>query len=240
MSKATTYQCIIIDDEPIAVNVIKDHLGHFSNIKCLQGFTNAVDAMELLNREDIDLLFLDINMPGISGVEFLRSLPQPPKVIFTTAYRNFAVDAFELDAIDYLVKPISFERFLKAINKFLVHMQQRTHDHPANPKQKPKHIILKADKKNFKILLDDIIYIESLDNYVKVHTQDASFICYERLSTLEEELSGSDFMRIHRSYIIHLNKVDVFTASYVEIGGENFSIGRNYKQAVLKRLKEVE
>jgi DNA-binding LytR/AlgR family response regulator len=236
MTENKTYKCIIIDDEPIAIKVIIDHLENFNNVECLRGFTKAVDALEVLNKEKIDLLFLDINMPGISGVEFLKSLHTPPKVIFTTAYRNFAVDAFELDALDYLVKPISFERFLKAMNKFFAAMQQQGQPQPSQD-QKKEYIILKADKKNHKISLDDILYIESLDNYIKVHTTETSIICYERLSGIEKELPESDFIRIHRSYIINLNKVDVFTASYLEIGDKNFTIGRNYKEYALKRLE---
>lgn len=229
------YKCIIIDDEPLAIKVIQDHLQSFNNIECLQGFTRAVDAMEALNSENIDLLFLDINMPGISGVEFLRSLHNPPRVIFTTAYRNFAVDAFDLDALDYLVKPISFERFLKAINKFMAQEPSIA----ANPeRQQKEHIILKADKKNHKIMLEDILYIESLDNYIKVYTTNDSLICYEKLSGIEQEMPADDFMRIHRSYIVNLNKVEVFTSSYLEIGDRNFTIGRNYKTKVLKRLLE--
>ena len=232
MSNTNTYKCIIIDDEPYAIKVIQGHLEQFSNLECMEGFTRALDAMETLNKEHIDLLFLDINMPGISGVEFLRSLPNPPKVIFTTAYRNFAVDAFDLNALDYLVKPISFERFLKAINKFLA-VNQHTE---TLQEQRKDHIILKADKKNHKLQLDEILFIESLDNYIKVHTTGNSLICYEKLSGIEQKLPERNFIRIHRSYIINLNKVDVFTSSYIEIGKYNFTIGRNYKKDVLQRL----
>lgn len=174
-------------------------------------------------------------MPGISGIEFLKSLTNPPKVIFTTAYRNFAVDAFELNALDYLVKPISFERFLKAINKFLS-LAQANQDTGNVEIQEKDYIVLKADKKNYKIRFTDILFIESLDNYIKVHTRDLSIICYERLSAIEKELPISEFIRIHRSYIINLTKVDVFTSAYVEIGDRKFTIGRNYKNEVLKRL----
>ncbi len=228
------YKCIIIDDEPIAIKVIQEHLEKFENIEVLNGFTKAIDAIEILNTENIDLLFLDINMPGISGIEFLKSLSNPPKVIFTTAYRNFAVDAFELDAIDYLVKPISFERFLKAINKFLSHAKPKQESGNKSNGQKD-YIVLKADKKNYKIKFSEILFIESLDNYIKVHTTDFSIICYESLTAIEKELS-EDFIRIHRSYIINLTKIDVFTSSYVEIGERKFTIGRNYKEDVAKRL----
>lgn len=229
------YRSIIIDDEPIAIKVIKGHLEKFENIECIKGFTKAIDAIEILNKDNIDLLFLDINMPGISGIEFLKSLTNPPKVIFTTAYREFAVDAFELDAIDYLVKPISFERFLKSVNKFL--SQAKSNHKTENIKVRDKdYIVLKSDKKNYKIKFSDILFVESLDNYIKVHTIDFSIICYERLSGIEKELPISEFIRIHRSYIVNLTKVDIFTSAYVEIGNRKFTIGRNYKDDVLKRL----
>lgn len=235
MSCKQKYKSVIIDDEPIAIRIIQEHLEKFENIECVQGFTKAIDAIEILNKQSIDLLFLDINMPGISGIAFLRSLTNPPKVIFTTAYRNFAVDAFELDALDYLVKPISFERFLKAINKFLsqaeiIQLPERTEI------QDKDYIILKSDKKNYKIKFDDILFVESLDNYIKVNTKDIAIVCYERLSGIEEELPNNNFIRIHRSYIINLSKIDVFTSAYVEIGDRKFTIGRNYKDEVLKRL----
>jgi DNA-binding LytR/AlgR family response regulator len=235
MDKNKRYKCIIIDDEPIAIKVIQEHLERFENVECIQGFTKAIDAIEILSKKKIDLLFLDINMPGISGIEFLKSLSNPPKVIFTTAYRNFAVDAFDLNAIDYLVKPISFGRFLKAINKFLT--LEKTPETERKEKEQTKdYIIVKSDKKNYKILFNDILYIESLDNYIKVHTSEFSIICYESLSGIEKALPASDFIRIHRSYIVNYSRVDVFTSSFVEIAGRKFTIGRNYKECVAKRL----
>ena len=235
MADKVKYKCIVIDDEPIAIKVIQEHLDKFENIECINGFTKPIDAIEILNTENIDLLFLDINMPGISGIEFLKSLSNPPKVIFTTAYRNFAVDAFELDAIDYLVKPISFERFLKAINKFLTHTQPKQESENKTNDEKD-YIVLKADKKNYKIKFSEILFMESLDNYIKVYTLDFSIICYESLTAIEKELSN-DFLRIHRSYIINQTKIDVFTSAFVEIGDRKFTIGRNYKDDVAKRLK---
>jgi len=234
MTNKVIYKCLIIDDEPIAIKVIKEHLSRFENIVCVQGFTKAIDAIDLLNKESIDLLFLDINMPGISGIEFLKSLTNPPKVIFTTAYRNFAVDAFELDAIDYLVKPISFERFLKSINKFLSTYQLKSKTKEPDNIDKD-YIILKSEKKNYKIKFEELLYIESLDNYIKVHMNDSSIICYESLSGIEKELP-SNFMRIHRSYVINMDKINVFTSSYIEIGDRRFTIGRNYKEEVFKRI----
>lgn len=235
MNQQNKYSCIIIDDEPIAIKVIKEHLEKINSLQCIASFTKALQAIELLNRETVDLIFLDINMPGISGIEFLKSLPNPPKVIFTTAYRNFAVDAFELDAIDYLVKPISFERFLKSTNKFLSAVTAK--DSANQPKEMVKdYIILKSDKKNYKMRFADILYIESLDNYIKVHTSDNAIICYESLSHILEKLS-TDFIRIHRSYIVNIKKVDVFTTAYLEIKGTKLTIGRNYREKVSQIMK---
>jgi len=232
MDKRPVYKCVIIDDEPIALKVIKEHLEKLNQIECIDSYTKPLEAIKILNDQKVDLLILDINMPGISGIEFLKSLSNPPKVIFTTAYRNFAVDAFELDALDYLVKPISFERFLKAVNKFF----KQTDDHKKIQVNLPNdYIILKADKKNYKIKLTDILFIESLDNYVKVNTSKFSIICYESLSKLEKEL-GDDFIRIHRSYIINITKIDVFTSSYIEINDRRLTIGRNYKEDVGNKL----
>ena len=234
MSCNPKYKSVIIDDEPIAIRVIQEHLENFDSIECVQGSTKAIDAIEILNREKIDLLFLDINMPGISGIEFLKSLANPPKVIFTTAYRNFAVDAFDLDAIDYLVKPISFERFLKAINKFISQLKTNQKIESAEIQEKD-YIILKSEKKNYKVNFKSINYIESLDNYIKVNTDNFSIVCYESLSSLEKELP--DFLiRIHRSYLVNLDKITIFTSSYLEIGERRFTIGRNYKDQVLKYL----
>lgn len=235
MKNKTQYKCLIIDDEPIAIRVIQEHLGKFENFECLGSFTKAIDAIALLNNESIDLLFLDINMPCISGIEFLKTLTHPPKVIFTTAYRNFAADAFDLNALDYLLKPISFERFLKAINKFLLLNIQSVPEQEKLSVEK-NYIILKSEKKNYKILFKDILYIESLDNYIKVHTSGFSIICYERLSRIENELPSDIFIRIHRSYIINYSKLDVFTSAFVEIAGQKFMIGRNYREEVMKRL----
>jgi len=234
MSNSEKCKCIIIDDEPIAIKIIKEHLEQFDSIECVSSYTRALDAIEILNKEPIDLLFLDINMPEISGVEFLKTLKNPPKVIFTTAYRKFAVDAFELDAIDYLVKPISFERFLKSINKFLSTYQLKSEAKEAENLKKD-YIILKSDKKNYKIKFSDLLFIESLDNYIKVHTNDYSIICYESLSGIEKDLPDN-IIRIHRSYVINLDKINVFTSSYIEIGDRRFTIGRNYKDEVLKCL----
>ncbi len=229
-----SYNCIIIDDEPIAIRVIQDHLKSFDQMNCLGGFTKAMEALQFLQKERVDLIFLDINMPTISGIDLLKSLPYPPKIIFTTAYRNYAAEAFDLDAIDYLVKPISFERFLKAMQKFFAQIEQAINSSEETADQ--EYLVLKSDKKNHKIPLIELLYIEGLDNYIRVQTTEKTIICYEKLSAMEKKLPFPRFMRIHRSCIANLDRVDVFTSAHVEIGGKSLSIGRSYKKEVTKQL----
>ncbi len=227
--------CIIIDDEPIAIRIIKEHLSAFESLQCLEGFSNPVKAMEFLSGNKVDLVFLDINMPGISGIELLKTLHYKPTIIFTTAYREYAVDAFDLDALDYLVKPISFERFARSVNKFLNLVTPISESNA--PVEDTSYIILKADKKKYKIAFNDIVFIESMDNYIQVHTRSkGKLICYETLSSIEQQLPGGNFLRIHRSFILNTLHIDAFTASYIEIGGRKLTIGRNYKDEVMNRL----
>jgi two-component system, LytTR family, response regulator len=232
MSDRKKYTCLIIDDEPLAIKVIQEHLENFSNqVECIGSYTKPVDSISLLNSGDVDILFLDINMPSISGIDFLKAIPNQPYVIFTTAYREFAVDAFDLNALDYLVKPISAGRFLKAMNKFLSMKETQN--------QKPKELIhIKADKKNYKIPAENILYIEGLDNYIKIKTTTNNLICYESLSGIVKEFPAEMFLRIHRSFIINIKLIDHYTSSYIMVDGREFTIGRNYKEHVLNRLEE--
>jgi DNA-binding LytR/AlgR family response regulator len=226
---------MIIDDEPMAIAVIKEHLENFDTIQCTGEYTRAIDAVAHLNNEKVDLIFLDINMPNISGIEFLKSITHPPAVIFTTAYRNFAVDAFELNALDYLMKPISLPRFLKAVNKFLE--QGKVHTQPIAESSDTKScIILKSDKKNYKVQFENILYIESLDNYIRVYSADMTLTVYRQLSAIEKELPSDIFIRIHRSTIINKEKITVFTSSFVEIDGKQFTIGRSYREEVAMKI----
>ncbi len=225
------YTCLIIDDEPLAIKVIQEHLDNFrEQFECVGKYTKPIEAMPLLNKGGIDILFLDINMPSISGIEFLKAISHQPYVIFTTAYREFAVDAFDLNALDYLVKPISTGRFLKTINKFLS-IEQTT-------RTKPKEIIhIKEDKKHYNIPAENILYIEGLDNYIKIKTTTNSLICYDSLSGMEKELSSEIFLRIHRSFIINIHQIEHFTSSYIKLDDRKFTIGRNYKEQVLNHLE---
>lgn len=228
-----TVKCIIVDDEPIAIRIIKNHLSNFRNIEIAAECTHAIEAMEVLRNKPIDLIFLDIEMPGISGIEFLKNLPSPPKIIVTTAYRDYAITAFDLDVLDYLLKPISLERFAKAINKCFAHtlnnkMKKET------PVSLPdeEYIFLKADRKHYKVFLKDVLYFESMGDYVNAFTKEKKITTKERISKLAAHLPENKFIRIHRSYIISLDHIEAVGNSIIEIAGESIPVGRNYKHIV--------
>ena len=233
--------CIAVDDEPPALQLIEKYIQAIPVLHLIGTCSNAVDALTLLQHNSIDLLFLDIQMPQILGTDFMRTLSNPPKVIFTTAFRKFAVEGFDLDAVDYLLKPISFERFLKAINKVmkfnllvdeknLFNAVQETH-------VENKFIYLRADRKNIKVNLDDLWFIESLKNYIKVVTKDKTIIAKYPISMLEGTLPSS-FIRIHRSFIIAKDKVESFTHDFIQIGKYELPISRSYRHDVEKNLKK--
>ncbi|KJF44698.1 LytR/AlgR family response regulator transcription factor [Draconibacterium sediminis] len=229
------YRCIIIDDEPIAIRVIRNHLSAFTDFEVVAECSNALEAMPVLQKENIDLLFCDIQMPQITGVDFIRSLVHPPKVIFTTAYRDYAIDAFELNVVDYLLKPISFERFTKAINHFLV-LQTSSNESVSFEQETRDFIFLKADKKHHKVNLSDILYFESLGDYVIAYTNDQKIVTKERISHLPDLLPAKRFMQIHRGYIVSVDKIESIGAGFVEIKGKKLPVGRNYKPGLQKLL----
>lgn len=233
MEKQAKLACVVIDDEPIALRIIGSYIDKIDNLEALGYFTNALDALKVIRDNAIDIIFLDIEMPGINGLNFLKSISNPPRVIFTTAYRNYAADAFDVDALDYLVKPFPFDRFLKSINKY---HESIKNSNAALPEIDRRYILLKSDKKNFKIDIDDIIYIESLDDYIKVHTLQKSLVCYLRLSGIESMLESSQFLRIHRAYIINTKHIKAFTHAYVEINQKQIPIGRSYRDRVVRHL----
>lgn len=236
---------MIVDDEPLALDVLETFIGRLDNLELVCRCNNAVEAYSCLQSEHIDLLFLDIQMPKLTGIDFLKSLAHPPKVIFTTAYRDYAVEGFELNVVDYLLKPIAFERFLKAVSKVSAPEPQvassaatQTQSAPASQDFKEAFIYLKADKKMVKVMLADILYIESLKDYIRVKTETKEIISYQKISFLEEKLPTDKFLRIHRSFIIALDKIQAFSATAVDIGKTEIPIGRFYKNEVLQVLNQ--
>lgn len=228
-------KCVIIDDEALAINVMEDHLKNFEHVDVVATYTNPLKAFGLLEKEKIDVIFIDINMPQLSGFEFIENLSYKPLVIITTAYREYAVKSYELNVLDYLVKPIPFQRFLKTMNK----VHQRIYLDNAVPDlniQQEPHIFLKVSKKLIKVNLNDILYIESLKDYIKVITTLGDYVVHKSLTAISEELPQSNFLRVHRSYTISLNKIKSVEGNMLEIVGRKIPIGRNYVKIARERI----
>ncbi|MGI8600628.1 MAG: LytR/AlgR family response regulator transcription factor [Chitinophagaceae bacterium] len=240
-SNQITIKCLIVDDEPMARDVIRRYIEKVPILKLEGECGNAIDALLFLQSQPVDLIFLDIRMPQLSGTEFAKALRSAPKIIFTTAYKEYAMDGFDLDAVDYLLKPVAFDRFLKAITKAYPHKSVELTDSPlpveSDKKNHSGFIYLKADRKMVKVMLDDILYIESARDYLKVFTHNNSIITRQTLSSVEAMLSDNEFIRIHRSYIVSIKKIDSFTHETVEIGNKELPIGKYYLNSFLKYQK---
>lgn len=218
-------KCIIVDDEPPAIKVLKNYIDIIPSLEISGTCNNAFEAINLLSKERVDLLFLDIQMPKLMGTELLRTLPQPPKVIFTSAHKDFAIEAFELDAVDYLLKPISFERFLKAINK----VSQTNYSLSEIPAPNFSFVYFRAERKMVKVFLNDILYIESYRDYVLIHMKKEKILKVKlTLNHVERMLPGNQFLRIHRSFLVSINKITAYTKTDVEIGRTELPIGKSY------------
>ncbi len=232
--------CIIVDDEPIAREILENHLQKIDAIQVVSTCKNAIEAFNIINSNKIDLIFLDINMPEISGLSFARSINKNIKIIFTTAYREYAVDGFDLKAVDYLLKPISFERLLQAVNKYLnENIKISTDDKDELILDKSDFIFVRSDRKMIKINFSEVNYIESLGDYLKIHIADKTIITRETITSIEAKLPKNDFIRIHRSFIVSINKIESFTNEFVEINKKAIPISRSYKKEVLSRLENV-
>jgi DNA-binding LytR/AlgR family response regulator len=229
--------CLIIDDEPLALEVLESYIEKLDDLHLVGKCNNALSALEILRRDQVDLLFLDIQMPKLTGIEFLKNLANPPQVIFTTAYRDYALEGYELNVLDYLLKPYSFERFFKAVSKYQHHSHSNGSENHENL-DPLEEIYLKSDKKMVKVRLEDIIYVESLKDYIRVKTKDQEVISHQKISYMEERLPEQQFLRVHRSFIIALDKIDAFSATVVELSGNTIPIGRNYKNHTLDLLKQ--
>ena len=230
-------RCLVVDDEPLAIKLMVKHIAQIESFELIATCNSAMKAFEILNTQNIDLLFLDIKMPSITGIDFLKSLKQPPKTIFTTAYRNYAIDSYDLDIVDYLLKPITFDRFFNAVQRYFREnpVNQKTASVPL--KSNNVFIIVKSGSKYHKINTANILYIESLKDYVKIYTEDGMIISKYKTSDIENELADKDFVRIHRSYIINISKITAFTSQDIEIGKIEIPISASYKGKLFDALK---
>jgi len=227
--------CLIIDDEPLAINVIKNHIKEIDNINVIDTFNSAIDALNFMKSNTVDLLFLDINMPLLDGLDFIKSLDKKPMIIITTAYSEYAIKTYELEVLDYLMKPISFPRFLKAVNRAFKELNSNLTSNIGIAKR--AHIFIKVDKKKMqKIYLDEILIIESLRDYLKITTISNKYIIHSTLSSFTEKLPSNNFIRIHRSFTIAIDKIEAVQGNSVEIDGIKYVIGRSYIEHVKNRI----
>jgi DNA-binding LytR/AlgR family response regulator len=232
-----------VDDEPLARELIRDYVAKLENFEVVAECGDAMKALNTLRTKQVDLIFLDIQMPQINGIEFLKTLKHPPCVILTTAFHEYALDGFELDVVDYLLKPITFERFLKSVNRFYQMNQdgiQLIGKHAGGKSSDDTFIYLKENKKVVKIYISDIKYIEGLSEYVQIYTDKRKVIVKASLAQMEETLPAAQFLRIHKSYIVSVNRIEAFTAHTVEIQNKELPIGRSYKNVVPYLLNSSE
>ncbi len=229
-----TLKYLIVDDEPFARKLMQSHAGKVEVLEEAGVCSSAVEAANFLRKQKVDIIFLDIQMPELTGLDFIKTLRQPPAIVLTTAYREFAADAFDLDVIDYLVKPISFERFLKAVEKIVSITTVNKKEHLVETEPS---ILIKSDRKVFPINLNDILYIESLDNYVKVHLQGRVLITHEGITSFEQRLPTDLFVRIHRSFIIQRKHIQSVSAESIQLAGKELPFGRAFKQRAMNLLR---
>jgi len=238
MHDSKPIRCLLVDDEPPAREILRRYIDDIATMELAAECSNALQAFTVLQKEAIDLIFLDIRMPRMNGNDFLKSIKHPPKVIFTTAYPEYALEGYELDVVDYLLKPVPFDRFLKAVNKaFPIGAVEEKMD--LAEKKKQPFVYFRIDRKMKKVMLDDIMYIESMKDYIKLFTSEGTLITKQSISSVEEMLPEKEFARVHRSYIVSLNNIKSFTAEVIEIGNSHIPIGKLYRSDAMKILQQA-
>jgi DNA-binding LytR/AlgR family response regulator len=235
MHENSTIRCLVVDDEPPAREIIRRYIEQIPTLRLAGECGNAMQALATLQQQSVDLIFLDIRMPQLNGNDFIKTLKNPPKVIFTTAYPEYALEGYELDVVDYLVKPILFERFLKAVNKVHHHSVIKT-ELPIEEKKTESFVYFRADRKMIKVMLQDILYIESMKDYVKVFTVNGMIITKQSISSVEAMLPEKEFIRSHRSFIVSLRHIKSFTSEIIGLQNTEIPIGKLFRNEVMKTL----
>lgn len=233
-------RCLVVDDEPPARELLASYISRLDDLEIVQQCGNALEAFSCLQRQSIDLMFLDIQMPRMTGLELIKSLHNPPKIVLTTAYKEYASEGFDLDVLDYLVKPITFERFMRSVAKYHQYAPKTEPAEPEDNTYDQAYLFIKVNKEQLKVHFKDIRYIESLRDYIRITTFTKSYVTYKRLSYMEEVLPENRFVRIHKSYIIALSELKSYRNGFVNLGDCEFPVGRIYKphfQDALKKLK---
>jgi two-component system LytT family response regulator len=232
-------RCLAIDDEPLALNIIEKHISKIHELVLVDKCTSPLKALEIINREEIDLIFLDIEMSEITGIQMLKSMSKKPMVIFTTAYENYALEGYELDVLDYLLKPISFERFLKSVNKAQEFLLLKKNVLPKeNTSYDHGYIFVKSEYQMLKINLKDILYVEGLKDYVKIYCGPKPVLSLQNLKGIESKLPSAHFFRVHKSFIVSLHKIDSVHKGRIKIGDNEIPIGDSYREEFLKLITD--
>lgn len=229
--------CLIIEDEPLAAEILEDYINQVPFLQLVSICGDALYALEVLQKEKIALIFLDIHLPKLKGLDFVKTLNEPPKIIVTSAYQDYALQGYELNVVDYLLKPIEFNRFVNAVNKALQQIQLSGSLEAPQMVNERASLFFNVGKKKVKMFLDEILYIESLKEYIKVISKDKSILTKFQLGEIEDILNKNNFLRIHRSFIVAKDKIDAFSATDVEINGQQIPIGRSYKEIVIASLE---
>ncbi|CAA9201690.1 LytTR family two component transcriptional regulator [Flavobacterium araucananum] len=230
-------KCVLIDDEPLAIKVLQNYFTNFTDFEVIGTFNNSLEALDFINSTTVDAVFLDINMPMMTGFELISLIENKTKVIITTAFREFAAESYDLDVLDYLVKPIPLPRFIKCINKITTEYNLKNNIKVETTKG-DSHIFIKVDKKMMKINIEEILFVEGMKEYIKVVTPDKTYITHKSLTSLSEELPADRFLRIHKSYVIALNKVKSIEGNRIQIQSYTIPIGRNYSKEVKNKILE--
>lgn len=242
----STIRCLVVDDEELARALLGNYIGRLPHLQLAASCANPLEALAVLQQQPVDLLFLDIQMPELTGIEFLRTLPHKPVVIFTTAYAEYALEGYALDVTDYLLKPFSFERFLQAVNKAIAQIQAKpanpatispaTDPPPETPEPAKDYLLVKADHKVHRLRYDDILYIQSMREYAAFYTSSGRILSLNALKSLEETLPPKRFIRIHKSYIVAIAKIDALEGNMVQVGKEKLPVGANYREELVRRV----
>ncbi|WP_163410358.1 LytR/AlgR family response regulator transcription factor [Flavobacterium ajazii] len=230
-------KCLLIDDEPLAIKVLQNYFTNFPDFEIIGTFNNSLEALDFINSTPVDAVFLDINMPMMTGFELISLIENKTKVIITTAFREFAAESYDLDVLDYLVKPIPLPRFIKCINKIATEYNLKNNIKTEIAKG-DSHIFIKVDKKMIKIGVEEILFVEGMKEYIKIVTPDKTYITHKSITSLSEELPNDKFLRIHKSYVIALNKVKSIEGNKIQINSYTIPIGRNYSKDVKSKILE--
>lgn len=223
--------CLIIDDEPLSRDVLRKYIGEVKDLEIVEECPDAFEATRVLNRNRVDILFLDINMPGLSGISFARSLTVSPLVIFTTAYPEYAVEGFELNALDYLVKPYSFERFLTAVNRAMEKLREL-----GGNEAQPRKMMVKADKKLYSVAFSSMVCLEGLGDYIRIHLEDKTLVVHDTIKNFLGYLPQSDFMRIHKSFVVNLKKIAYVEGNQVHVGSHTLPVSPIHREELMSRF----